>query len=90
MASRRHRPAPAPDPIAQVPLAGHEIVYDIVYAPPETPLLQRARAAGCEVIFGREMLLGQAYAQFQLFTGEQYPPSPAKVLQEDRPERRLL
>ena len=83
-------PAPAPDPIAHVPLAGHEIVYDIVYAPPETPLLQRARAAGCEVIFGREMLLGQAYAQFQLFTGEQYPPSPAKVLQEDRPERRLL
>ena len=83
-------PAPAPDPIAHVPLAGHEIVYDIVYAPPETPLLQRARAAGCAVIFGREMLLGQAYAQFQLFTGEQYPPSPAKVLQEARPERRLL
>ncbi len=81
--------APAPDPIAHVPLAGHEIVYDIVYAPPETPLLRRARAAGCEVIFGREMLLGQAYAQFQLFTGEQYPP-PAKVLQEARPERRLL
>ena len=66
-------PATAYDPIAQVSLAGHEIVYDIVYAPPDTPLLKRARAAGCEVIYGREMLLGQAYAQFHLFTGEQYP-----------------
>ena len=71
----RHGAAPAAghDPIAHVPLGGREIVYDIVYAPPETPLLKRARAAGCEIVFGREMLLGQAFAQFQLFTGTQYP-----------------
>ena len=61
------------DPLAAVPLAGHEIVYDIVYTPPNTPLVRRARAAGCQVICGGEMLLGQAYEQFRLFTGIDYP-----------------
>ena len=68
------------DPIAHVPLGGHEIVYDIVYAPPETPLLKRARAAGCEIVFGREMLLGQAYAQFQRCTGRPYPAAERRRL----------
>ena len=65
--------APVRDPIAHVPLSGREIVYDIVYAPPVTPLLARARAAGCTIVFGHEMLLGQAYEQFRLFTGAPYP-----------------
>ena len=64
---------PGGDPIARVPLSGREVVYDIVYAPPDTPLLQRAREAGCAVIYGRDMLFGQAYAQFRLFTGVEYP-----------------
>ena len=66
-------PAVVNDPIAHLPLTGREIVYDIVYAPPETALLKRARAAGCEIVFGHEMLLGQAYEQFRLFTGVPYP-----------------
>ena len=65
--------APVRDPIARVPFSGREIVYDIVYAPPETPLLARARAAGCTIVFGHDMLLGQAYEQFRLFTGVPYP-----------------
>lgn len=65
--------AAAGDPIAALPLVGREIVYDIVYTPPETPLLRRARAAGCQVISGAEMLLGQAGEQFRLFTGKEYP-----------------
>jgi 3-dehydroquinate dehydratase/shikimate dehydrogenase len=65
----------AHDPIAAVPLAGHETVYDIVYTPPNTPLIQRAREAGCQVVTGGEMLLGQAYEQFRLFTGIEYPAS---------------
>ena len=65
----------AHDPIAAVPLGGHEIVYDIVYTPPNTPLIQRARQAGCQVVTGGEMLLGQAYEQFRLFTGVEYPAS---------------
>ena len=68
----------APDPIAAVPLGGHEIVYDIVYTPPNTPLIRRAREAGCQVITGGEMLLGQAYEQFRLFTGVAYPVNERK------------
>ena len=68
------------DPIAAVPLGGHEIVYDIVYTPPNTPLIQRAREAGCQVVTGGEMLLGQAYEQFRLFTGVEYPASERKHL----------
>ena len=69
--------SPAPgavhDPIAAVPLTGREIVYDIVYTPSNTALVRRARAAGCQVVTGGEMLLGQAYEQFRLFTGVDYP-----------------
>ena len=65
----------AHDPIAAVPLGGHEIVYDIIYTPPNTPLIQRAREAGCQVVTGGQMLLGQAYEQFRLFTGMEYPAS---------------
>ena len=35
---------PVDDPMAGVPLDG-EIVFDLVYAPARTPLLERARAA---------------------------------------------
>ena len=89
---QRHDAVPVvpEDPIAHIPLGGHEIVYDIVYAPPETTLLKRARAAGCEIVFGREMLLGQAFAQFHLFTGVHYPTAERHLLQEARSERRLL
>ena len=78
-------PETARDPLAHVPLAGREIVYDIVYAPPETPLLTRARAAGCELVFGRAMLLGQAYAQFQLFTGAAFPVAERRRLRSAHP-----
>ena len=68
----------AHDPIAAVPLGGQEIVYDIVYTPPNTPLIRRAREAGCQVVTGGEMLLGQAYEQFRLFTGVEYPARERK------------
>jgi 3-dehydroquinate dehydratase/shikimate dehydrogenase len=52
-----------------------KIVFDMVYTPKETQLLQRAEAQGCEVIPGIEMFLEQAAAQFRLFTGESAPTS---------------
>ena len=48
-------------------------VYDIVYAPLETPLLAAARARGLPVIDGLEMLIGQAAAAFRLFFGMDAP-----------------
>lgn len=42
-------------------------VYDIVYAPLETPLLASARALGLKAIDGLEMLIGQAALAFDFF-----------------------
>lgn len=60
------------DPMDGVPLDG-TLVYDLVYAPRETPLLRRAAASGCATIGGIEMLIAQAERQFELFTGHRPP-----------------
>jgi shikimate dehydrogenase len=49
------------------------VVFDAVYNPRQTKLLQDARAAGCRTIQGLEMFLGQAYVQFELWTGQKAP-----------------
>jgi 3-dehydroquinate dehydratase/shikimate dehydrogenase len=63
----------AGDPLPGYRFRGEECVYDLVYAPALTPLLARARAAGCRTIGGWSMLRAQAEAQFRLFTGLEYP-----------------
>lgn len=45
------------------------IVFDMVYAPLETPLLAQARAQGLRTIDGLEMLVGQAATAFERFFG---------------------
>jgi len=66
---------PTPDVIPVPPeiLAGFQVVMDIVYAPLETMLLREAKAVGCQVINGLEMLLYQGVAQFELWTGKSAP-----------------
>jgi 3-dehydroquinate dehydratase / shikimate dehydrogenase len=49
------------------------VVLDMVYDPLETRLLSEARAAGCITIDGLEMLLAQAVAQFETWTGLEAP-----------------
>jgi shikimate dehydrogenase len=44
-------------------------VSEIVYFPLETELLRAARAAGCRVVDGGTMAVGQAIGAFELFTG---------------------
>ena len=60
------------NPMAGAPLDGR-IVFDLVYAPAETELLKRAKAAGCETIGGLAMLVAQAERQFELWTGQKPP-----------------
>ena len=55
------------------------VVMDTVYRPRETPLLQRARAAGAVIVDGTEMFLRQAALQFELFTKNQIVSDTAKV-----------
>ncbi|MBL8135312.1 MAG: shikimate dehydrogenase [Acidobacteria bacterium] len=49
-------------------LTGH-LVYDLVYNPPETALLARARSLGADTLGGLPMLVAQAAAQFTWWTG---------------------
>jgi shikimate dehydrogenase len=44
-------------------------VYDIVYSPLSTPLLEDARARGCRIITGLGMLLYQAQPAFEAWFG---------------------
>ncbi len=50
------------------------LVYELLYMPPVTRLMADARAAGCEVIGGLEMLVAQAEKQFEIWTGQAPPP----------------
>jgi 3-dehydroquinate dehydratase/shikimate dehydrogenase len=49
------------------------LVFDLVYSPIETPLLQMARRKGLPVIPGAEMFVQQGAEQFQLWTGKPAP-----------------
>ncbi len=60
-------------PLARDQLRSGMTVFDLVYTPPETPLLKMAGSAGCRVISGREMFVRQAQAQFRHFTGIDAP-----------------
>jgi 3-dehydroquinate dehydratase/shikimate dehydrogenase len=49
------------------------IVFDMVYTPAETRLIKDAQAAGCQTIWGGQMLVHQAARQFELWTGQAAP-----------------
>ena len=53
------------------------VVFDAVYNPRRTLLLRDAAAAGCRVVEGTEMFLGQAMLQFELWTGK---PAPTEIM----------
>jgi 3-dehydroquinate dehydratase/shikimate dehydrogenase len=69
----QHGVAAEDDPIPRYRFQGDETVFEIVYAPPRTPLLIRAEEAGCQIIGGMEMLRAQGWEQFKIFTGTEYP-----------------
>ncbi len=51
----------------------NQLVVDLVYAPPMTPMVQAARAAGAHAIGGLGMLVHQAAHAFTLWTGQEAP-----------------
>jgi shikimate 5-dehydrogenase len=59
-------------PVETEAVHGH-MVYDLIYNPEETKLLQVAHAHGAETIGGLEMLVGQACLQFEWWTGRTAP-----------------
>jgi shikimate dehydrogenase len=64
-------------PLPAAAFRAGQFVIDVVYAPGETALVRTARAAGAEAIDGREMLLLQGAAAFELWTGR---PAPLEVM----------
>jgi shikimate dehydrogenase len=64
-------------PINPELLARFQVVMDIVYQPLTTRLLREAQARSCATIDGLQMLIHQATAQFELWTGRQ---APAEVM----------
>jgi len=64
-------------PIPEALLRPSLWVSEIVYVPLETPLLSAARSAGCRVIDGGHMNVGQALGAFRLFTGRE--PDAARM-----------
>lgn len=48
-------------------------VYDTIYNPRETKLMKDAKASGCKVANGLNMLLYQGAEAFRLWTGEEMP-----------------
>lgn len=52
----------------------YSLVFDAVYTPKLTRLLQEAQESGAAVVYGTEMLVNQAFEQYERFTG-----SPGKL-----------
>ncbi len=64
----------APDveqsPLTNVEALDGDLVYDLVYNPPQTRLLRDAARAGRRTIGGLDMLVAQAQAQFEWWTDQ--------------------
>jgi shikimate 5-dehydrogenase len=70
--------AAAETPATAAQLRGARVAYDLVYNPAETRFMREAAAAGCaHVLGGLPMLVAQAAAQFELWTGQ---PAPLEVM----------
>lgn len=62
--------SPLPDGIE---LPRHLVVFDMVYNPRRTRLLQQAELAGARTVGGLDMLVGQGAESFKLWTGRTPP-----------------
>jgi shikimate dehydrogenase len=59
-----------PLPVDPADLGAGQVVVDLVYDPPVTPLLDAAAAGGALAVNGLGMLVHQAALQFELWTGQ--------------------
>ncbi|MBI4579828.1 MAG: type I 3-dehydroquinate dehydratase [Planctomycetes bacterium] len=66
-------------PLPAEGLAHKPLVFDTVYNPIETRLLREARDRGCPTVDGVAMFVGQAAAQFTLWT---HRPAPTDLMRE--------
>lgn len=60
-------------------LRAEQTIFDMVYRPLKTRLIQDAESAGCTTILGTEMLLHQAALQYEIWTEA---PAPVGTMRE--------
>ncbi|MCP4639136.1 MAG: shikimate dehydrogenase [bacterium] len=72
-------PNPGDTPIPKDLLRPDQVVFDMVYRPFKTRLLEEAEDVGCKTIVGLEMLINQAVLQFECWTGK---PAPVDAMRE--------
>jgi len=68
------------NPLEFYDFQGDEVIYDMIYVPLWTPFLKKGKEKGCKIFFGKDMLLGQAYHQFKIFTGQDYPQELKEIV----------
>ncbi|KAL7090368.1 hypothetical protein ACP275_12G036200 [Erythranthe tilingii] len=66
-------------PVPKEALKHYELVFDAVYTPKITRLLGEAQEVGAKIVTGVEMFIGQAYEQYERFTGL---PAPKQLFKE--------
>ena len=76
-------PAIERSPLDDIAFDGR-LVYDLVYNPPDTELMRRARAAGVATLGGLDMLVAQAARQFTWWTGRTAPVEAMRGAAEAR------
>ncbi|HEU4985276.1 MAG TPA: shikimate dehydrogenase, partial [Nitrososphaera sp.] len=69
-----------PSPIDSDHIKKGSVVYDIVYRPVVTDLLEQAKFAEAHVVYGYEMLLEQGARAFEIWTGL---PAPRDVMKKN-------
>lgn len=62
-----------PSPISTKTINEKSLVYDIVYKPINTDLIKQSKKNGAKVVYGYEMLLGQAALAFKIWHGIDAP-----------------
>ena len=67
-----------PSPISLEGINEKTVVYDIVYMPMNTDFIKKAKEKGAVIIFGYEMLLGQAVRAFEIWHGMKAPYNAMK------------
>jgi shikimate dehydrogenase len=67
-----------PSPISLEGINENTIVYDIVYMPMNTNFIKKAKEKNSKIIFGYEMLLGQAVRAFEIWHGIEAPYNAMK------------
>ncbi|KAL9241947.1 hypothetical protein vseg_015998 [Gypsophila vaccaria] len=66
-------------PVPKLVLKHYSLVFDAVYTPKMTRLLKEAEQEGAVIVNGLEMFIGQAYEQYERFTGL---PAPRELFRK--------